>query len=104
MKGTKRKYKSYIIEPHYKQDTNSVDFYEATPSRYEELRAIRKEMIVRDWHGLECECEICTYTEADHAHNRKIKEKADHLKWEIKEATFQKPTLKECKQEIDRRE
>ena len=104
MKGTKRKYKNYIIEPHYKQDTDSVDFYKATPSRRNELVRIWQEIIEKPWHGLECECEICTYTEADHAHNRKIEEKADHLKWEIKKATFQKPTLKECKQEIDRRE
>ena len=98
------KYKGYVIEPWYKQDSNRVDYFEARPMRYEEIREVRNKLIVRPWHGTECDCDICTYTEADIAHNHKVNEQAKIIIDERKSATFQKPTLKECKQEIDKKE
>ena len=99
----KRKYKGYIIENWYKQDTDKVDYYLAKPMRYNEVLEIRKEKIERPWHGLDCECAECSYTKADLLHNQKIEEKAQILLAEIRTATFKKLSLKECKKEIDTR-
>ena len=100
----KHKYKGYVIEPWYKQDSDRVDYFEARPMRYDELQIIRNKFITRPWHGTECDCEICTYTEEDIAHNHKVREQEKIIVGEIKSATFQKSTLKECKQEIDKKE
>ncbi len=97
------KYKGYRIEPFYKQDSDRVDYFRARPIRYDELLEIQNKLIKRAWHGTECDCEICTYTEEDIAHNHKVSEQHKIIINEIKLATFKKPTLKECKQEIDKR-
>jgi len=98
------KYKGYHIEFYEldaHEDTPAQKFFEAKDtSSQAEIRAMRKQFIERPWHGLECECEICTYTEEDHAHNRKIQEKIKLL--QMATTTFQEKTLKACKQKIDK--
>mgnify|MGYP003133132615 CR=1 FL=1 len=104
MKTKIRKYKGYMIDAWYKQDTDRVDYYRAIPMRHNEAQEIRKEIIEKVWHGADCECVECTYTQADRLHNEEVNRRAKLIINEIKLATFQRLTLKECKQEIDKRE
>jgi len=104
MKTKIRKYKGYRIDAWYKQDTDRVDYYRAMPMRHNEAQEIRKEIIERVWHGSDCECAECTYTEDELKHNEQADKRAKLIINEIKLATFQRPTLKDCKSEIDKRE
>tara|TARA_R100001086_G_scaffold234370_1_gene156617 strand:+ start:162 stop:524 length:363 start_codon:yes stop_codon:yes gene_type:complete len=99
------KYKGYHIqfqEIGAHEDKPAQKFFKATDSFLQtEIIGIQEQRIQRPFHGNECECEICTYTEEDHAFNRKIEEKAQQLIWKKKNTTFQEKTLKACKQKID---
>lgn len=97
----KHKYKGYVIEPWYKEDSDRVDYFEAKPYINDQLVSLWKQKIVREWHGTECECEVCTYTEQDRKHNEEIEEKCKALKSKQYLLTCKKKTLRECKKYID---
>jgi len=101
MKSTIRKYKNYRIEKCYTNSDGGGGHFVASPEIWEELRDLRANKIQRPWHGQECLCEECTYTEADHKHNREIEEECKYLILKRKVATIKRPTLRECKAEID---
>ena len=97
----RHKYKGYVIEPRYKEDSDRVDYFVAKPYITDQLVSLRKQKIEREWHGIQCECEVCTYTEQDRKHNNEIEEKCKALISESNRRTFEKKTLRECKKCID---
>ena len=104
MRSTRYKYKGYIIEKCFTNSDGGGAHFQASPEIWKELRDMRANKIQRPWHGQECVCEECTYTEADHKHNREIEEECKYLILSRKVATIKKPTMKECKAIIDERE
>tara|TARA_B100000900_G_C20535050_1_gene698023 strand:- start:1006 stop:1302 length:297 start_codon:yes stop_codon:yes gene_type:complete len=78
--------------------------FEAAPEIIDQLSKLREDNIRRPWHGNDCVCEECTYTEEEHAHNRAISDKCRDVILSRKVDTIKKNTLKECKRIIDERE
>ena len=104
MRSTRYKYKGYTIEKCFTNSDGGGAHFQARPERYKELDKLREGLIERPWHGVDCVCEECTYTDEEHAHNRAIDDKCRTVILGIKVDTIKRPTMKECKAIIDERE
>ena len=102
MRTPTHKYKNYLIERCFSM-SGTFTHFEAKPEIVDLLHKIREGRITRPWHGQDCVCEECTYTEEEHAHNRAIEDKCKSIILSRKVATIKKKTLKECKRIIDER-
>jgi len=96
------KYKGYKIEKDF-DENGRMTLWTAKPQ--EEFLNKRSELenqkITRPFHGNECFCSECTYTEQDHEYNRKINEQIQSLILSMRVNSITCNTMKECKAEID---
>jgi len=98
----KYQYKNYEIEKDF--DLNGkMTLWTATPKKefLEKRNKLNKQLIIKVFHGNECFCSECTYTERELAHNKKINEQLKDLLLTMKVNSITRCTMKECKQEID---
>lgn len=103
MRTPTHKYKGWLIERCFNM-SGTFTHFEAKYEIVQMLDTLRSERINKPWHGQECVCEECTYTDEDHAHNRAIEDRCKSLISSRKVYTIKKPTLKACKQVIDEKE
>ena len=98
-------YKGYKIEKDF-DENGKMNLWTARPIKefLEQRHQLEKQKITRAWHGNECFCSECTYTEEDIAHNQKINDELRHLILSHKVNSITCNTMKECKKEIDNRE
>jgi hypothetical protein len=99
------KYKGYKIEKDF-DENGRMTLWTARPQEEFLMKRheLEKQKIVRVWHGNECFCSECTYTEQDHEHNSKIDSKIRSLILTNKVNSITCNTMKECKAEIDKLE
>ena len=99
------KYKGYKIEKDF-DENGRMTLWTAKPhDEFLNKRSdLEKGKITRPFHGNECFCSECTYTEQDHEHNSKIDEQVKSLIHWKKFRSITCNTMKECKAEIDKLE
>ena len=96
------KYKGYKIEKDFDHN-GRMTLWTATPQEefISQRAELEKQKISRVWHGNDCFCSDCTYTEQDHKHNSSIEEQIKSLIFKRKCNSITCNTMKECKFEID---
>jgi len=103
MRSKIHKYKGYLIEKCFTNSNGGGAYFEAKPEIFHELNKLRENRIKRPWHGQECLCEECTYTEEDHAFNKAIEDKCKSIILTRNVNTIKESTMKACKSIIDNR-
>jgi len=95
-------YKGYKIEKDFDHNGRMTLWTAKPHDEFLKKRSeLEKQKIVKAWHGNECFCSECTYTEQEGEHNSKIDSNIRSLILSMKVNSITCNTMKECKAEID---
>ena len=98
------KYKGYQIRRSWDPE-GKFGVFEAVPiMMLKRANELSEQIIKKPWHGNECSCSDCNYTEEEYAHNREIGKKRKNIIDHMRYNTFQEKTLRSCKDRIDLRQ
>ena len=98
-------YKGYKIEKDFDHNGRMTLWTGKPQEEFLKKRSeLEKQKIVKEWHGNECFCSECTYTEQEGEHNSKIDSNIRSLILSMKVNSITCNTMKECKAEIDKLE